>query len=101
MHGTFPKFLREYVREKRLMTLEEAVHKMTRMPAQRMRLKDKGVLAPGFIADILLFDETKFIDRATYEDPARLAEGMDQVWIGGRRAVEDGRIVRLDLGRLL
>ncbi|MCR5005291.1 MAG: amidohydrolase family protein [Clostridiales bacterium] len=101
MHGTFPKFLREYVRKKRLLTLEEAVHKMTQMPALRMRLKEKGVLVPGFAADLLLFDEATFTDRATYEDPARQAEGMDQVWIGGRKAVEDGRLLRLDLGHLL
>ena len=101
MHGAFPRFLREYVREKHLLTLEEAVHKITQMPAQRMNFVDRGVLKPGFAADILLFDPAAFNDQATYVAPAKLAEGMDRVWIGGEAAMEDGRILRLDLGQLL
>ena len=101
MYGAFPKFLREYVQEKHLLTLEEAVHKMTQMPAERMKLRQRGALLPGYAADLLLFNEKDFRDLATYTDPARLAVGMEYMWIGGQPAMREGQILRRDLGQLL
>ncbi len=101
MYGAFPKFLREYVQEKHLLTLEEAVHKMTQMPAERMKLRHRGALLPGYAADLLLFNEKDFRDLATYTDPARLAVGMEYMWIGGQPAMREGQILHWDLGQLL
>ena len=85
LYGAFPKFLREYTAEKGLLSLGEAVHKMTGLPARRLGLRDRGVLAPGQYADLLLFDPASFRDRATWESPKALAKGLDLVLVNGRR----------------
>lgn len=83
LYGAFPKFLREYVREKKLLTMEEAVRKMTALPAKRLGLKNRGVLKPGSCADLLVFDPEEFTDRATFAQPKQLAEGLFAVLVGG------------------
>lgn len=84
LYGSFPKFLREYVREKGLLSLEEAVVKMTALPARRLGLGDRGVLAPGKKADVLLFDPASFTDRATFSEPKQLSAGLWKVFVNGR-----------------
>ena len=84
LYGAFPKFLREYVREKKLLTLGEAVRKMTSLPAKRLGLKDRGALLPGYYADVLLFDPAKFTDRATFQSPKELAAGLSRVFVNGK-----------------
>lgn len=84
LYGAFPKFLREYAGERKLLPFGEAVRKMTSMPARRLGLRDRGVLAPGMAADILQFDPGKFTDRATWEDPKRLAQGLTRVLVDGK-----------------
>lgn len=101
LYGAFPKFLREYAAEKKLLSLEEAVRKMTQMPAQRMALKGKGLLKEGMDADILIFDPTVFRDNATYQDPARLASGLDTVFLNGQIALREDKVLKYDLGQVI
>ena len=81
--GTFPRVLGRYGREEKLFTMQEAVHKMTGMPAQRFGLAKRGLIREGYFADLVLFDPEKIIDRATYSDPSHPAEGIRAVWVNG------------------
>src|SRR5208337_3869766 len=81
--GTFPRVLGRYSREEKLMPLPEAVHKMTRMPAQRFGLAERGLIREGYCADLTLFDPGKIVDTATFSDPMRAAEGIAGVWVNG------------------
>ena len=101
MYGSFPKILREYVRERGILTLEQAISKMTSLPARRMKLTGRGILAPGAFADVLMFDPARFRDRATFTQPTLLAEGLDLVLLGGVPVWEDGRYLDKAAGRCL
>jgi N-acyl-D-aspartate/D-glutamate deacylase len=81
--GTFPRVLGRYSREEQLLSLPEAVHKMTSMPAQRFGLAERGLIRNGYHADLVLFDPATVIDRATFADPIRAAEGIMAVWVNG------------------
>ncbi len=89
-YGTFPRILGHYVRETRLLTWEQAVHKMTALPAAIMGLTDRGLLAPGMAADIAVFDSATVIDRATYEQSDLPSEGIRFVLVNGVLALRDG-----------
>lgn len=89
-YGTFPRVLRKYVREERLITLEDAVRKMTSAVADRLSLRDRGLLREGHWADVLLFDPETVGDTATFEDPHQLSVGMRDVWVNGVRVLRDG-----------
>ena len=101
MTSTFPRILGRYVRERGVLALEEAVRKMTSLPAQTFGLKSKGLLKEGFDADIVLFDPKTIIDTATYEDPLRRPEGLGWVIVNGRIAVEEGRVMGGASGKVL
>ncbi len=81
--GTFPRVLAVYVREKQWLTLPEAIRKMTSMPAARLGLKDRGTLAPGMKADLVLFDPATVADHSTFEQPRALSTGIAKVWVNG------------------
>jgi len=81
--GTFPRVLGRYTREEKLLTLPNAVHKMTGMPAQRFGLAGRGLIREGYSADLVLFDPGTILDTATFEDPIRPAEGIKSVWVNG------------------
>ena len=89
-YGTFPRVLGEYVREQRVLTLEEAVRKMTSMPAARLGLKDRGCLRAGCAADVVVFDPATVRDRATFLAPHQYAEGIPWVFVNGVAVVADG-----------
>jgi N-acyl-D-amino-acid deacylase len=101
MTGTFPRVLGKYVREEAVLRLEEAVRKMTSLPAQTFGLKDKGLLKEGFDADIVVFDPLTIIDRATYEEPNQGPAGIDHVFVNGSPAAEKERILGAASGRVL
>ncbi len=90
-YGTFVRVLGHYAREKGVISLEEAVRKMTMMPAQKLRLHDRGLLRPGMKADLVVFDPATVGDQATYLDPFQYARGIATVVVNGRVAVEDGK----------
>jgi dihydroorotase/N-acyl-D-amino-acid deacylase len=99
--GSFPRILGRYVRDERLLTLEEAIRKMTSKAAARVHLSDRGVLRPGLAADITIFDAATIRDVSTFEDPTRYAVGVRHVFVNGRRVVADGAITAERPGRPL
>jgi len=89
--GTFPRVLGVYVRERKLLSLEDAVRRMTSLSAAKLGLFDRGLLRPGFHADITLFDPDRIIDRATYENPFQYSEGVEYVIVNGRLVLDGGK----------
>jgi N-acyl-D-amino-acid deacylase len=89
--GTFPRYLAAYARELGILTWEQAIRKMTSLPAQRLGFRDRGLVRPGMVADLVCFDPETVRDTATYEEPRRLPEGIPYVAVNGRLVVDDGR----------
>jgi dihydroorotase/N-acyl-D-amino-acid deacylase len=100
-YGTFARVLGVYVREKGLLTLEEAVRKMTSLPAARLGLGDRGLVRPGMKADLVVFDPATIRDRATYERPHQYAEGVLLVVVGGEVVLDGERMTGARPGRVL
>ena len=98
MYGAFPKILREYVRERKVLSLQEAVAKMTSRPAARMGLKNRGILSANAYADLLIFDPARFRDNATFADPTQFATGLDQVFLNGKLVLQNGCCLEMDAG---
>jgi N-acyl-D-amino-acid deacylase len=90
LYGTFPHVLARYVREDGVLTLEEAIRKMTSFPGRRFRLGGRGLVVPGYAADLVVFDPETISDRATYDDPKRFPEGISHVLVNGKIVVESG-----------
>ncbi|MDN5727395.1 MAG: D-aminoacylase [Propionibacteriales bacterium] len=99
--GTFVRVLQHYVRETGLLTLEQAVHKMSGLPARRLGLADRGVLRPGAVADIAVLDATAVAERSTFAEPYQLATGVEHVLVNGKPAVTDGRVTAARHGQVL
>ena len=91
-YGTFPRILRKYVREDKALTLEDAIRKMSALPAQRLRLTDRGVLKAGMWADVVIFDPATVRDLATFDNPNQLSEGMDYVLVNGVPVIDQGKM---------
>ena len=100
-YGTFPRVLRKYVREEKKLRLEEAIRKFSALPAQRMRLTDRGVLKQGMWADVVVFDPEKVTDKATFEEPNQLSVGMDYVLVNGMAVISDGKATDALPGKVL
>jgi N-acyl-D-amino-acid deacylase len=100
-YGSFPRFLGHYVRDEHLISMEQAIRKITSMPAQREHLLDRGLIKSGFYADITVFDPEKIIDRATYSEPAKISEGVDYVFVNGQLEFERGTLTGAKAGRAL
>jgi dihydroorotase/N-acyl-D-amino-acid deacylase len=88
--GTYTRVLGHYVRERGVIPLEDAIRKMTSAVADRLALRDRGLLREGLYADIVLFDPATVADRATYQDPHQLSVGIRDVWVNGTRVLRDG-----------
>jgi dihydroorotase/N-acyl-D-amino-acid deacylase len=100
-YGTFARVLGVYVRDKGILTLEDAVRKMASLPAARLRLADRGMLRPGMKADIAIFDPARVRDVATFEKPHQYAEGVRYVLVNGALVLDGGTITSLRPGRVL
>jgi N-acyl-D-aspartate/D-glutamate deacylase len=100
-YGTFPRILRKYVREEKKLKLEDAIRKFSALPAQRMRLTDRGVLKQGMWADVVVFDPETVRDLATFDDPNRLSEGMEYVFVNGVAVIENGKMTGALPGKVL
>ena len=100
-YGTFPRILRKYVREEKRLTLEDAIRKFTSLPAQRMRLGDRGVLKAGMWGDIVVFDPATVRDLATFARPNQLSEGMRWVLVNGVPVIADGKATGTLPGKVL
>jgi dihydroorotase/N-acyl-D-amino-acid deacylase len=99
--GTFARILGKYVRDEKVLRLEDAIRKMTSQPASRVHLQDRGILRPGMAADITVFDPTAIRDVSTFEDPMHYSVGVRYVLVNGRPVVADGRITSERPGRAL
>jgi len=100
-YGTFPKILGHYVRDEKVMPLEEAIRKATSAVATRLSIPDRGVLREGFFADIAVFDPATIADRSTFEQPHQLSVGVKLVFVNGTLVVRDGRHTGAKPGRVL
>ena len=99
--GTFPRVLRKYVREEGLLGLEDAVRKMTSLPASLLRLADRGLIKPGFKADLVIFDPGAVGDEATFDAPTRPSVGISHVLVNGKVSLENGRVTDASHGIVL
>ena len=100
-YGTFPRILRKYVREEKKLTLEDAIRKFSALPAQRMRLTDRGVLKQGMWADVVIFDPQSIRDVATFDNPNQLSQGMEFVLVNGVPVIENARMTGALPGKVL
>jgi N-acyl-D-amino-acid deacylase len=100
-YGTFPRILRKYVREDKVLTLEDAIRKMSALPAQRLRLTDRGVLKAGMWADVVIFDPATVRDLATFDNPNQLSEGMDYVMVNGVPVIDQSKMTGALPGKVL
>jgi N-acyl-D-amino-acid deacylase len=100
-YGAFPRVLGRFVRDLRIIKLEEAVHKMTGLPARKLRLHDRGLIKPGLAADLVVFDPTTVSDTATYDQPHQYAKGIFHVIVNGRFVVQDAIHTGNRPGRIL
>lgn len=100
-YGSFPRILALYVREGKILSLEDAIRKMTSLPAQRLGLKDRGILKQGFYADVVVFDPNTVTDKATFENPHQYSEGIDLVLVNGLPVWEGGKFTGNLPGRVL
>ena len=99
--GTFPRLLRKYVREEHLLTLSDAIRKFSALAAQRELLIDRGVLKQGMWADVVIFDDAAIHDEATYDEPNRLAVGMQYVLVNGVAVIAQGKMTGALPGQVL
>jgi N-acyl-D-amino-acid deacylase len=100
-YGTFPRVLGRYVRERRVLPLETAIHKMTGMPAARLKLPGRGAITPGAFADLVAFDPATVADRATFEEPHQYPVGIPHVMVNGQWVIRDGAHTGAAPGRVL
>ncbi len=100
-YGAFPRVLGRYVREKGILDLSEAIRKMTSLPASRLGLKDRGMIAEGQAADIVIFNPQTVIDRATFEEPSQFPQGIDYVLVNGDVVIKQGEHTGIYPGKLL
>ena len=100
-YGTFVRVLGRYVRELKVITLQDAVRKMTSFPAQRLGLFDRGLVRPGMVADLVLFDENEIADQATFENPHQYAVGVKCVLVGGEVIFDGKSMTAARPGRIL
>jgi len=100
-YGNFARLLGRYVRNERIISLEEAIRKLTSLPAGNLRIRDRGQLTAGYFADVVAFDPDKIQDHATYEDPHQYATGMVHVWVNGTQVLRDGEHTGATPGRVV
>jgi N-acyl-D-amino-acid deacylase len=100
-YGNFARLLGRYVRDEHVISLQEAIRKLTAFPADTLSLKDRGMLARGYYADVVIFDPATIQDHSTYEKPHQLATGIADVWVNGVPALKDGTATGAASGRFV
>ena len=100
-YGTFPRVLGLFVREKQVLPLEEAIYKMSFLPAKTIGIKGRGLIKKGMFADITIFDKNTIIDRATFEKPHQYSEGIHYVLVNGELAIDNGEFQNIKAGKVL
>ena len=99
--GTFSRVLATYVRDKQVLTLSEAIRKMTSLPAHNLGIADRGILQQGFAADLVLFDPASIQDHATFDDSLQYSTGIDAVWVNGELVWDKGDVTDARPGQLI
>lgn len=100
-YGNFVRVLAKYVRDEKVISLQEAIRKLSALPAQNLSLKDRGMLRKGYFADVVIFDPATVQDHATYDKPHQLSTGVEEVWINGVQALHNGTATGLPSGRFV
>jgi N-acyl-D-amino-acid deacylase len=100
-YGTFPRVLGRYVREQKILSLEEAIRKMTSLAAANVGLRDRGTIREGAYADLVLFDAATVIDRSTTKDPKAMSEGIRSVWVNGQLVFDRAKTTGRHPGKVL
>jgi len=100
-YGNFARLLGKYVREERVMTLEEAIRRLTRLPATNWKLVGRGCLDTGCFADVVVFDPATIADRATFDEPRQYAVGVEHVFVNGVQVIRDGEHTGARPGRVV
>jgi N-acyl-D-amino-acid deacylase len=100
-YGNFARVIAKYVRDEKVITLQEAVRKLSGLPASNLSIRDRGLLKAGYFADVVVFDPAKVQDHATFEKPHQLSTGVNDVWINGVRALKGGEATRQWSGRVI
>ena len=100
-YGTFPRKIHEYVYARHVISLEAAIHSSTQLTAETLGLKDRGLLRPGYFADVLVFDPKTYNERGTYEQPELLATGVRYLAINGQLAIDNGALTTKLAGKAL
>jgi dihydroorotase/N-acyl-D-amino-acid deacylase len=100
-YGTFARVLGRYVREQNVLSLEDAVRKMSSFPATRAGIHDRGLLRPGMKADVVVFDADRIADKATFTQPHAYAEGVSHVLVNGVLVVDGGKVTKATPGKVL
>jgi dihydroorotase/N-acyl-D-amino-acid deacylase len=100
-YGTFARVLGRYVRERKIISLEEAVRRMSSLPAQRFHIYDRGLIRPGMKADLVLFNPATIADKADFLKPHQYAVGVERVWVNGREVLSQGKMTGVLAGRAL
>src|SRR4051794_2217581 len=100
-YGNFARLLGKYVRDEHVIPLEEAIRKLTSLPAETLRIRDRGRIAPGFFADVVVFDPQTIADHATYEKPHQYATGVKHVWVNGGQVLKNGEHTGEKPGRIV
>jgi N-acyl-D-amino-acid deacylase len=100
-YGNFARVLAKYVREEHVLTFEEAVRKLTSLPAENLSIQRRGRLKVGYFADVVILDPATIQDHSTFENPHQLATGVQDVWVNGVRALKDGAATRAPSGRIV
>ena len=90
-YGSFPRFIGKYCRDEKIMDMQTAIYKCTGLPASRLRLKNRGLLVPSYAADILVFDQNKISDTATFAQPHQFATGIEHIFVNGIWSLKDGK----------
>jgi N-acyl-D-amino-acid deacylase len=100
-YGNVARLLGKYVRDEKIIPLEEAIRKLTSLPASNMKIKERGKLVPGYFADVVIFDPAKIQDHATYAQPHQLATGMVHVFVNGVQVLKNGEHTGAKPGRVV
>lgn len=100
-YGNVARLLGRYVRDEKIITLEEAVRRLTSLPAENLRIRERGKLEPGYFADVVIFDPARIQDHASYEKPHQYATGVSQVWVNGEQVLRDGEHTGATPGRVV
>jgi N-acyl-D-amino-acid deacylase len=100
-YGSFARLLGKYVREEKIITLEDAIYRMTGLPATNLKLKERGKLATEYFADVVVFNPDTIIDQATFQNPHQLATGVIHVFVNGEQVLKNGQHTGATPGRFV